>query len=75
MWSRRRIALERPLDEHVLTVQIHVIDDDGGFTGDDDMIGDDTFTFTASEGFGAPATVHVRDMGKYRITLSIVTRR
>jgi hypothetical protein len=40
--------------------------------GGDDVVGEDTFTFTSADAFGGNDAVHVREQGDYRITFSIV---
>lgn len=67
-------TLPVPTGSAPLSVRLRVVDDDGWLTGGDDEIGQDTFTFTAGEDFGATATTHVRDQSNYRLTLSIVRR-
>jgi hypothetical protein len=63
-----------PTGSNSLTVRVRVMDDDAWFTGGDDEIGDDTFTFGSAGDYGATATTHVRDQGDYRITLSVAKR-
>ena len=67
-------TLPVPSGSAPLSVRLRVVDEDGWLTGGDDQIGEDTFTFTAGEDFGATATTHVRDQSGYRLTLSIVRR-
>lgn len=57
-----------------LTVRLRVMDADSWFTGGDDELGDDTFTFSSGENFGATATTHVRDHANYRITLTVAKK-
>jgi IgA peptidase M64 len=68
-------ALPAPTGGANLTIRVRVLDEDSFLTGGDDLIGDDTFTFTAADGFGAAGIVHVEDRSGYRITLSIVGPR
>ena len=67
-------TLPVPSGSAPLSLRLRVRDEDGFLTGGDDEIGDDTFTFTAGEDFGATATTHVRDQAGYRITISIARR-
>ncbi len=67
-------TLPVPSGSAPLSVRLRVVDEDGWLTGGNDEIGEDTFTFTAGEDFGATATTHVRDQSGYRLTLSIVRR-
>jgi hypothetical protein len=67
-------SLPAPPPDGSLSVRVRVMDEDGFLTGDDDQIGEDTFTFGAAEDFGAAATTHVRDQRGYRITLSVAKR-
>ena len=67
-------TLPVPSSDGSLSIQVTVMDEDGFLAGDDDQIGDDTYTFSAAEDFGAAAVTHVRDQGGYRITLSIARK-
>jgi len=60
-----------PSPEGSLSVRLRVMDEDSWFTGGDDELGDDTFTFGSAEDFGATVTTHVRDQSNYRITFTI----
>ena len=67
-------SLPAPSADRTLSIHVRVFDEDGFLAGGDDQIGDDTFTFTRAEDFGATATTHVRDFSGYRMTFSIAKR-
>jgi hypothetical protein len=65
-------ALPAPAPGQSFSLRVQVWDADSFLTFGDDQLGDDTFTFDASTGFGATQIVHVEDHGNYRLTFSIV---
>jgi IgA peptidase M64 len=67
-------SLPSPLGDQLLSITLRVMDEDGFLGGDDDQIGEDTFTFSAAEDFGATGTTHVRDLAGYRVTFSVAKR-
>jgi hypothetical protein len=66
-------AIPRPTAGNNLTIHLKVIDEDGFLCGGDDLVGENTFTFTSADNFGGNGAVHVREVGNYRITFSIVS--
>jgi hypothetical protein len=52
-----------------------VFDEDGFLADGDDQIGDDTFTFSSADDFGATATTHVRDLSGIESRCSIAKGR
>lgn len=64
-------AVQVPAEGEVLSLRFRVRDADGGFTGSDDTIGDDTFEFTAGEQFGTGQVTHQRAGDDYRVTFSL----
>jgi hypothetical protein len=67
-------SLPAPPGDGALSIHVRVFDEDSFLADGDDQIGDDTFTFSGAEDFGATATTHVRDLGGYRITFSMAKR-
>jgi IgA Peptidase M64. len=67
-------SLPAPPADGTLSIHLRVFDEDGFLADGDDQIGDDTFTFSSADDFGATATTHVRDLSGYRITFSIAKR-
>ena len=67
-------SLPAPSARGTLSIHIRVFDEDGFLADGDDQIGDDTFTFSSADDFGATATTHVRDLSGYRITFSMAKR-
>ena len=67
-------SLPAPAGDGTLSIHVRVFDEDGFLADGDDQIGDDTFTFSSADDFGATATTHVRDLSEYRITFSIAKR-
>jgi len=64
-------ALPEPVQGQTLRLTFRVRDEDGGLTGDDDTIGEDTFEFTAAEQFGTQQVTHQRQGADYRVTFSL----
>jgi len=64
-------SMSLPSGGNSLTIRVRVMDDDDWFTGGDDLIGDDTFSFGSATGYGANLVVHERDRPDYRISFSV----
>jgi IgA Peptidase M64 len=55
-----------------ITIRVKVMDEDSFFLGADDLIGEDTFTFSANENYGTTKNTHIFDKGNYRLILSVL---
>jgi hypothetical protein len=66
-------SISRPPAGGSISIRVRVLDEDDWIAGGDDLIGDDTFTYDASSGFGTNAITHVEDRPTYRLNWSVVS--
>lgn len=65
-------ALPFPGEGEFLRIHVEVWDDDGWFTGGDDLLGSGDFAFDGTTAFGTTSVVHIGDSPQYRLTYSLM---